>query len=566
MFSRPNIKLPDILSRRSKLFEKQQTSILSAAVIITTANIISSLSGLVRQRILIAEFFGTESSRRAFEALLVAFQIPDTMFQLIILGALSAAFIPVFSTLKKKDEKKAFEMSAIVLNILLLIFILASIVVFIFAEPLTAWRTGDAFTPEQISTASKLTRIMLLAQVFFAISNMFSAILQSFQRFIMPSIAPIMYNLGIVLGVYLLSDSLGIYAAGVGVCFGAFLHMIIQFPQVRRFGFGFKLSLKTNFEGVKEMFRLIPPRVVTIGISEIQNLSLGFFATSLGNLSFVVIKLATTLITIPIRLFGVPISQASLPFLSQEATDKDLTTFRELVVRSLNQISFFAFPAAILLLILRVPIVRLIFGTHNFPWETTISTGRAVAVIAISIGAQAMVQLLIRAFHSLKDTKTPLYITIIVAVLYLAGCAWVVYFTNLNILGIALVTSLVAFLELVLFIGFLDRKIGQIITPELIIPQLKTTFVSFLMALSLYLPFRILDELVFNTTRTSELIALTISTSAIGMFVYIYFAILFQIKEVQLITEMLKSLDKLKQHIPKTGEFLLKPDVDDDPL
>jgi len=566
MFPQSSIKISKILSKQSKLFETQQTSILSAAVIITAANVISSLSGLIRQRILIAEFFNTEGSRQAFEALLVAFQIPDMMFQLIVLGALSAAFIPVFSSLKKQDNQKAFTMSAIVLNILLLVFIAASIVVFIFAEPLTAWRTGDAFTPEQIATATKLTRIMLLAQIFFAVSNMFSAILQSFQRFIMPSIAPIMYNLGIVLGVYLFSDIFGIYAAGVGVCIGAFLHMAIQFPQVRKLGFRFKPSLKINFEGVKEMFHLIPPRVVTIGIGEIQNLGLGFFATSLGNLSFVVIKLATTLITIPIRLFGVPISQASLPFLSHEATEKDLSKFRDLVIRSLNQISFFAFPAAVLLLILRIPIVRLVFGTHNFPWATTLNTGRAVAIIAVSIGAQAMVQLLIRAFHSLKDTKTPLYITVIVSVLYLLGCAWVVYATNFSVVGIAMVTSVTAFLELLLFIVFLHHKIGNIVTMDLWAAQFKITFASFLMAVSLYLPFRILDELVFNTTRTVELIALTISTSTIGMFVYIYFAALFQIKEMQLISSILRSLDRLKRHLPKTGEFILKPDVDDDPL
>lgn len=566
MFPLSNIPLPKILSRQAKILERQQTSILSAAVIITVANIISSLSGLVRQRLLIAEFFGTEESQLAFEALLVAFQIPDMMFQLIVLGALSAAFIPVFSSLKKENEEKAFGMSSIVLNLLMLIFVLAAVVVYIFAEPLTAWRTGDAFTPDQVATAAKLTRIMLLAQMFFAVSNMFSAILQSFQRFILPSIAPILYNIGILLGVYLFSDWLGIYAAGVGVCLGALMHMLVQAPLVFKLGFRIKPSLNFRFPGVKELFQLIPARVITIGINEIQNLGLGFFATSLGNLSFVVIKLASTLVTIPIRLFGVPISQASLPFLSHEATEKDLKKFRSLVRRSLHQISFFAFPAAVLLLILRIPIVRLIFGTHNFPWTTTLNTGRAVAIIAVSIGAQAMVQLLIRAFHSLKDTKTPLYITLLIVSLYLLGSAGVVYLTDWGVIGIALVTSLTAFLELILFIWFLHRKIGDFLTASFWIPQLKMTFASFLMAVSLYLPFRILDELVFNTTRTIELIALTISTSTIGMLVYIYFAALFQIKELRLVTTMLGSFDRWKRTLSKTDEFVLETEVDDDSL
>ena len=226
----------------------------------------------------------------------------------------------------------------------------------------------------------------------------------------------------------------------------------------------------------------------------------------------------------------------------------------------------FAFPAAVLLLILRIPVVRLIFGTHNFPWATTLTTGRAVAIIAVSIGAQAMVQLLIRAFHSLKDTKTPLYITLIVVALYLGGSAATVYFTNWGIIGIAIVTSAVAFLELLLFLVFLHRKIGGVISSALWVPQLKMTFASFLMAISLYLPFKILDELVFNTTRTTELIALTISTSTIGMLVYIYFAALFQIRELQLVSAMLKSFDRWKKTLAKTNELFLEPGADDTPL
>ncbi|MCB9801775.1 MAG: murein biosynthesis integral membrane protein MurJ [Pseudomonadales bacterium] len=560
------MKFSRFLKPTTQWLEQQQTSILSAAIIITVANFGSSLSGLIRQRLLITKFFDTPQSQEAFEALLVAFQIPDILFQLIVLGALSAAFIPVFTTIKKQYGKDtAFEMSSVVISILLVVFFLASSVVFVFAEPLTRIRTGDAFTPEQITIATNLTRMMLFAQGFFAISSFFSAMLQSFHRFIIPSIAPILYNIGIVIGVFLLYGQLGVYSAGVGVIIGAFLHMIVQLPLVLKIGYRPTFSLRTTAPGVKKLFSLMPARVVTLGVGEVQNLSLGFFATSLGNLSFVVIRLATTLVTLPIRLFGVPISQASLPFLSKESDDKNLETFKNLITQSLNQIAFFAFPASVLILILRIPIVRLVFGAKNFPWETTVLTGWAVAIISVSIGAQAMVQLMIRAFHALKNTTTPLIITTVTVVSYVVGCFISINYTSFGVLGIAGVTSATALLEVFLFMFFLQKTVPVFLSKSFILSQLKMITASFLLAVSLYLPFRVLDQLVFNTTKTVELIALTLVTGTIGMLVYIYFAVLFRIEELSIINKLLDmSVGKWKRSANKTTEVFIEHSMEDD--
>lgn len=550
--------LRHLFSRNLHWLEQQQSSILSAAAIITAANIISSVSGLIRQRLLLSHFFDTDASQKAYEAFLVAFQIPDMLFQLVVIGALSAAFIPIFAKLKKENEETAFKMSSVVLNMLLLVFVILSVIVFIASPHLTMQRTGDKFTPEQIEIVTNMTRIMLIGQLFFAFSSVYGAMLQSYQRFILPSIAPILYNLGIVVGTYLFSAQFGIYGAGIGVILGAFLHMLIQLPTVLRLGFKFRFSLDLNVPGVKQLARIIPPRLMTIGINEFQNLSLGFFATSLGNLSFVVIKLALSLMTIPIRLFGVPIGQASLPFLSEESHEKDFNHFKKLVLQSLNQIAFLAFPASVLLLILRIPIVRLAFGTANFPWDKTLTTGRAVAIIALSIAAQAMVQLLVRAFYALKDTKTPFYITLITVFIYLVGSALFVFFTNWGVYGLALMTSIAAILELILALFFLDKKIGGFLNQDFWVPQIKMLMASFLMAVFLYLPFRIFDELIFDTTRIIELIGLTITTGTIGLTVYFYFAALFEIKELDVFKTMLLSLNTSRKNLSKSTEVVVE--------
>ena len=560
------ISLVKIFNNNGKWLEKKQNSILSAALVITLANIFSSIFGLWRERVLINQFFSTDSSQRAYEAFQVAFQIPDMLFQLIIMGALAASFIPLFTELKKKDEPQAFRFTSIVMNWVLLIFIILSLLAFVFAEPITLLRTGKEFTPEQVEIAVKLTRLMLFAQIFFAISNFLTGVLQAYQRFVAPALAPIFYNLGIMLGTVFLAHYFGIYAAGLGVLLGAFLHMAIQFPLVWKMGFRFHFDFNLGFPSVKKLFTLMPPRFLTVGVTEFQNLAMGFFATTIGDLSFVVVKLASRLMTLPIRFFGVPISQASLSFLSEESAWQNREKFNRLLLQSLNQIAFFAMPASILLLILRVPIVRLIFGTYNFPWKTTVLTGKVVAIIAISITAQAMVQLLVRAFHALKDTKTPFIITLLTVAAYLTVSYLSVYVFSFGVLGLGVAISLAAFLELALFLFLLNRKISCFSFQDFWLPQLKMLAASFLMAVFLYLPFKILDEVVFDTSRTIDLIALTISTASVATLVYIYFSVLFDVKELVYFRNIFKKFGKWQEAIEDSSEVLLDSSSNNDEL
>lgn len=558
------IRFSALLTNNTKWLEKQQTTILSAAGIISVASIISAFSGLFVKRVLISHFFDTQASQEALEAFWIAFQIPDMMFQLIVLGALSAAFIPIFTSHKKNSIEQAFKMSSIMMNVLLALFFAVGLFVFIFAHQITLLRTGSEFTSAQIEIVTNLTRIMLLAQFFFGISNFMTGILQSFQRFILPALAPIFYNIGILVGVFAFSNQFGIYGAGIGVVIGAFLHMIIQFPLVYKLGFRYSFSFNVRYAGIQDFFKLMPPRVLSIGANEIRKLVLGFFATSLGNLSFFVMQLAITLMAIPIRFFGVSISQASLPFLSEESSSHDRAKFKGLVIQSLNQIAFLTFPASILLLILRVPLVRLIYGTFNFPWGATLVTSRLVAIIALSITAQALVQLLIRAFYALKDTKTPLYIAVSDVLLYVSLCAFFVFATPLGVYGIAIATTITAFIELFLYLLLLNRKVEGFTSSEFWIPQLKIITASFFMAIFLYLPFRIFDELIFDTSRTIELIALTITTSSIGFLVYIYFALLLEIKELTMIKKGIQAFDSWRKPLQKSKEVLIENSADND--
>lgn len=556
-------KLSQFFNNGAGWLEKKQTSILSAALIITVANIASSLAGLVRERLLISSFFDSPQSQLAYEAFQVAFQVPDLLFQLIILGAVAASFIPLFTDLRKNSEQEAFQFTSSVMNALLLVFLGASALIAIFAQPLTEWRTGAAFTAEQIAVTVSLTRLMLFAQLFFAVSNFLTGILQSYRHFIVPALAPVLYNIGIILGVFLFKDWFGIYAAGVGVILGAFLHMAVQLPLTWKLGFRYQPIIHFRLPAVKKLFKLMPPRLMTIGVTELQDFVLAFLATTIGGLSFVVIRLGMRLMAIPIRLFGVPIGQASLPFFAQESEDEQRQRFASLVVQSLHQIAFFALPASVLLLILRIPIVRLVFGTDNFPWQTTVLTGRVVAILAISVTAQAMVQLLIRAFYALKNTRTPFYIACLTALVYFAIGVVAVHYTNWGVVGLAWALLISAALELTLFLVLLQGKLRCFTNKDFWWPQLKMIGASFLMAVFLYLPFKILDELIFDTSRTLELIALTLTTSTIGMLVYVYFSLLFDVKELDYLAKIFSKMTGWKGLLASSKEMIVETSLED---
>ncbi len=525
----------------------QQNSILSAAAVITLANGLVSVSGFMRDRFLLAIFAGNQISLQAYDAFRVAFQIPDLIFQLLIVGALSASFIPLFSLLKKTNRTKAFHFTNICLNYLLLFFLLACVLIFIFAPELTAWRIGDAYNHTQIEIVITLTRIMMVGQFFFAISSFFSGMLQSYQRFIVPAIVPLFYNAGIVTGTYLFHSSLGIYAAGLGVILGAFLHMIIQLPFVYHLGWRYQFSLQWQMIEVKKLFSLMPARTLTLGINEIQNFGLSYFVTSVNGIGYTILILARSLIIMPVRFIGVPIAQAALPFLADLSQPSNISLFKKTLLQSLNQIVYLACPAAVLLLILRLPVVRLVFGTRNFPWELTIEVAKMVAIMALSIPAQAIFHLLVRSFHALSDTVTPFLISLFTSCVFFIGAALAIRQDSHQLTGIAITIAACGILEACLYLLLLSFKVKKLLTFSFILEQIKIYAIAAIMAVSLYIPYKSLDTLVFNTTKVIPLLALTGITSIIGLSVYILLSKIFHIAEMQILVNIAKKFQRKKE-------------------
>lgn len=543
-----------------ELLLRKQSSILSAAFIIMVTYGLAHLLGLVKSRLLISYFFGGNAA--LLDVYYAAMIIPETIFQLLVMGALSAAFIPIFSKYLSKDEHQAWTMAGITLNVVLAILVAISILIFILARPL-AHLVAPGFSLTQISTMANLLRVMLMAQIFFCISGFLTGMIQSHQRFLIPAIAPLAYNLGIILGIVFLSKTLGIYAPAAGMVMGAALHMLIQLPAAMSLGFRPSLSFNIRYPGVWEVARLMPPRALAMGIDQIEQFVAIMLSSLLAAGSLSLFNVARLLYAVPTLLFGSTIGQAALPTLSAYVAKKDWENFRKTLTDACLQVVFLALPVCVLFIVLRIPIVRLVFGAKTFPWEATLLTGKTMAVLMVSAVFYAVTQLLIRAFYALHDTKTPLVIGLGGAVFNVIFSILVVKLWGWGILGIALAISITAIGEMaalttfLVFKAFPDKRIPK----EVWFPLGKMAVIGIITGFGLWLPMHLLDQYIFDTTRTLPLLVLTMITSAIGMGLYFALSKIFNITQLAIVLRLVYKIGNWREYLkaPAQSEPIILP-------
>lgn len=543
------------LSKSLDLLTRRQTNILSAAFVIMVTVIISQLLGLVRQRLL-AGIFGPSNELGIY---LYATQLPDTLFQLTIAAALSSAFIPVFSDyLAKGKEKEAHKMASTLLAFGFVVFTVLSILLAIFAKDiLQIFNLGSNFTPQDMEVMANLMRVIIFSQLLFIVGTFFTAMLQSYNHFFIPGIAAALYNLGIIIGVLTLSQSFGIFSPAIGGILGGLIFIIVQLPLARRVGFHFTPEFSyIKSEGVQKISKLMWPRTVSVVIFQMGTIAVGAFISFLGDPGRmnVIFDYAKTLAFAPVALFGQTIAQAAFPVLSRE---KDRPKeFKETFINSFNQMLYLVLPISVLILILRIPFVRLVYGASKFDWPATVLTGKTLAFFAVSIFAQALITLVLRAFYALHDTKIPLIIGgISTAILIFFSYLFIIQF-HWGVESLSIAFSISSLLQLVVLFLLLEKKVGGFGKRFLFITWSKFFISSFLTAFALYIPIKLLDQLVFDTTRTINLIILTGISSLLGLSLYLFLTWFFDVKEAKAYTLMFKKVGNWRDILKKSQELL----------
>jgi putative peptidoglycan lipid II flippase len=443
-----------IFNNKILLNSSPSKSVVSAAFVITVAGLASRILGLLRDRFL-ASTFGAGDTLDVYYA---AFRIPDLIYNLLILGALSAAFIPVFTSLVSREkEDEAWELASGIMNIAIAFIILLSAIFAIFAPWIMKLIT-PGFPPEKMVQVVYFTRIMFLSPLFLGISGIFGGILTSFKRFLIYSLAPIFYNIGIIAGVLFFVRFLGPVGLAWGVIFGAFLHMITQYPAARHLGFRHSWSFLVHLSNreVRKVFRLMIPRTMGIAISQINLLVITIFASTLAAGSLAVFNFAQNLQSVPLGIFGISFSIAVFPTLSHFAAKKDNTNFIKSFSQTFRQILFFVIPTSVFILLLRAQLVRVILGAGKFDWEDTKLTFACLGILSASLFAQSLVPLLARSFYAMHDTKTPFYIAIVSEAVNIGTVLALI--GRYQILSLAVAFSLASIVQMMLLLFWLRMR------------------------------------------------------------------------------------------------------------
>jgi putative peptidoglycan lipid II flippase len=545
----------DFFRRSLNLLLARQTNILSAAFVIMVTIIFSQMLGLVRQRLLVA-IFGASNTLGVY---LASTRLPDFLFQLLIAGALSSAFIPIFSDyLIKGKESEGHKVASTLLIFSLIGFSIFGLLLFVFARQFSSLM-APGFSATDLDLMANLTRIVIFGEILFIIGSFLAAVLQSYNHFFIPGIASALYNLGIILGIVLLSPFVGIYSAAYGIVFGALIFVLAQVPLVKKLGFSFIPSLSfvwIKTSGVVDIFKLIWPRTLSIAIFQIGTIitvTLVSFLQDPGR-NYVIFDYAQTLAFAPVALFGQAIAQAAFPVLSKER--ERLEDFKTTFVTSFNQLLYIALPFSVLFLVLRIPIVRLVFGAAQFDWQATVLTGKTLAYFSISIFAQALVYLVSRAFYALHDTKTPLIIGALTTILMIILGAGSIFVYHLGVESIAISYSLASIINFLILFIFLDKKVGGFGKRSLLKTVSKIFLASAFTAFALYIPIKLLDQLVFDTTKTINLLLLTGISSMAGMTLYLFLTWLFNVKEASMFILLFKKVGDWRQILSKSEETI----------
>lgn len=512
--------------------------------------VLSKVLGLIRDRLLAHTF--TPDTVAIFFA---AFRLPDLIFQLIIFGALSVAFIPVFTEyLEDNGKKEAFKLAESTLSLALLILICLTVLVYIFVDPLTKIIV-PGFNELQREQVALLTRVILIGQIILTVGSFFIGILQSFRRFIIPALAGVFYNLGIILGILFLTKPLWILGPAVGVIIGAILHMLIQLPLIWSMGFRFGSIKSIIHPGVKEIVRLMSFRTIGLAAEQINETVGLILASLISTASVTYLTFAQHLQVVPIGLFGATLAQAALPVLSSERSRGRIDEFKATLLTTMHQILFLALPAAAILIVLRIPAVRLVFGASQFDWEATVLTGRTLGFLAVGLFAQAVSLLLVRGFYALKDTKTPVIVSLIVVLINISLSFYLVRVLNLDIWSLGLSFSVSSILSGILLFWTLDIKVGGFDKSQVFGPLLKMFVATVIMGVCLYVPIKLLDKVIFDTTRTINLIALTGLASIFALSIYIFLVWYLKVRELRTYVDLIKKVGRI-QSLVKSDEII----------
>ncbi len=508
-----------------------------ATIVIAVLSLLAKVLGVARDAIF-SNQFGTSY---IIDAYFAAFRIPDFIFNLLILGTFSVAFIPIFSEVLMKNKEQADRVASSILNLTLLLMGGLSAIALIFIDPLISL-IAPGFSGEQRDLTKTFTQIFLLAPIFLTLSSIVSSMLNTKKRFGVVAFAPVIYNLSIIMGAVWFYPKFGNVGLAIGVVVGAFLHFAIQVPQL--FTIGFKYQAKINFadEAFRKFWRLYWPRIFSMGTGQITLLIATFFGSFLAAGSLSAFYYANNLQAVFLSIFAVSAALAVFPLLSDLFNQKDEQGFKDVIAKTAIQILFFIVPLSAIMLIMRAQIVRLVLGVGqdtNFTFDDTRIVALTLGLFSVSLFAQGLIPLLTRAFYARQNTVIPVVISAITVVINVVATY---FFTRwLGIPGMAIAFSLTSIINLILLLAELHHKLGNIHDEYLIINTLKILIATTLSATASFIGLYMIAPWV-DMTRYVGVLIQAVGAGTFGVAVYLAIGWMLGLSESHNLVKLLRSM------------------------
>ena len=443
-----------MIKHLKKIIGYRSESVLEAAMVTAAITLGGSLLGIFRNALL-ASKFGASANLDVYYA---AFRLPDFVYNIFIIGIISAAFVPIFSEYWHRDKQQANNFANGVILLIGAVGILFALIVIIFARPL-----GKLFFPgfstTQLNLAILMTRIMMIQPLLMGISSVIGNILKIFKLFLISALAPLMYNIGIIIGILYFVPQWGVVGLAWGVVLGAAMHLLIQLSAVKETCLKIRLVPRVIPQitiGLNKMLKMAGPRLLAIINAQVFLLGATAIATTLQKGSLAIFNFAYAIQNLPQSIFAMSFTVAAFPRLSSlHAQNKD-TEFNKLSKDNILQILFFLVPVGIWFIVFREPIIRLLLGYGKFNWQATIQTARVLSLLVWGMIFQGVSLFMLRIFFAQKDVTRPFKASLVA---YGVGLVMVYLGAHYyGLLGLSLAFSLTYVLFFVMLLSFLYSK------------------------------------------------------------------------------------------------------------
>lgn len=498
------------------------------------SSLLSRILGLVRDNIL-ANKFGALHGIGIYDidTYYAAFRIPDLLFNLLIYGTISSVFIPIFiDYLKKDNREEGWKFTNATFNLIFLFMLAISVIALIFAPWITKL-TVPGFSEEKLQLTVTLTRIMLLSPLLFTLSSFAQSIQNAFNYFVFYSLAPILYNLGIIGGALLFADQYGVYGLTIGVLMGGAMNFLSQIPALYKMGYHYKFILDTKRKDVMQMIKLVIPRIIGLSANQIIWISYTIIASTLGTGMIAIYNYGINLQSLPMGIIGISFSISSFSALSLHANIAEKEKFIEKLSQSTRMILFLIIPATMGIICLKLPITKLILETGKFGTNDVILTANTLGILIIGLLGNSLTPLFVRAFYAWKNTKTPVLVSLVSALISIISALIFTKIYKYGIYGLGIGFSLGAIVNIVWLLIAFKTTLGLKLPKAILNTFVKSLIASLIM-------FIFIEQIKnLNETPLMQVIITTLS----GILIYFAISSVLNSQEIKELKSHFKKVD-----------------------